>query len=120
MRPRWTIGSVLAYPRIATRAVNTKGRYSLFTRTRYQYGRLEIKERKKGKEVWEFRYYETDGRGQRQRRAAIVGTKEEYPTESAARKCPAVQAILLRLNAEQPTATSGAAEFGAVIARYEQ
>jgi hypothetical protein len=28
-------------------------------------------------------------------------------------------AILLRLNAEQPTA-AGAAEFGAVIARYEQ
>ena len=92
----------------------------MFTRTRYQYGSLEIKERKKGREVWEFRYYETDGRGQRQRRAAIVGTKEEYPTESAARKCPAVQAILLRLNAEQPTASSGAAEFGAVIARYEQ
>ena len=92
----------------------------MFTRTRYQYGSLEIKERKKGKEVWEFRYYETDGRGQRQRRAAIVGTKEEYPTESAVRKCPAVQAILLRLNAEQPTAASGAAEFGAVIARYEQ
>ena len=88
----------------------------MFTRTRYQYGSLEIKERKKGKEVWEFRYYETDGRGERQRRAAIVGTKEEYPTESAARKCPAVQAILLRLNAEQPRAVSGAAEFGAVIA----
>ena len=92
----------------------------MFTRTRYQYGSLEIKERKKGKEVWEFRYYETDAKGQRQRRAAIVGSKQEYPTESAARKCPAVQAILLRLNAEQPTGSSGAAEFGAVIARYEQ
>src|SRR5215469_6880989 len=66
--PRWTPGSVLAYPRIATRAVNTKGRYSLFTRTRYQYGSLEIKERRKGKEAWEFRYYETDGQGRRQRR----------------------------------------------------
>ena len=47
-----------------------------------------------------FRYYEIDAQGQRQRRAAIVCTKEEYPTESAARKCPAVQAILLRLNAD--------------------
>ena len=35
----------------------------MFTRTRYQYGSLETKERKKGKEVWEFRYYETDGSG---------------------------------------------------------
>jgi integrase len=92
----------------------------LFTRTRYQYGSLETKGRKKGKEVWEFRYYETDGRGERQRRAIMVGSLEEYPTESAARKAPAVQAILLRLNAEQPAAAAGAAEFGAVIARYEK
>ena len=92
----------------------------MFTRTRYQYGSLETKERKKGKEVWEFRYYETDGRGERQRRAIMVGSLEEYPTESAARKAPAVQAILLRLNAEQPAAAAGAAEFGAVIARYEK
>ncbi len=92
----------------------------MFTRTRFQYGSLEVKGRKKGKEVWEFRYYETDSEGQRQRRAATVGTLEEYPTESAVRKSPTVQAILLRLNAEQPTAVPGAAEFGAVIARYER
>jgi integrase len=91
----------------------------VFTRTRYQYGSLETKERKKGKEVWEFRYYEPDARGLRQRRAVMVGTREEYSTESAARKSPVVQAILLRLNAEQPSAV-GAANFGAVIARYEQ
>ena len=91
----------------------------MFTRTRYQYGSLETKERKKGKEVWEFRYYEPDARGERQRRAVMVGTREEYSTESAARKSPLVQAILLRLNAEQPSAI-GAANFGAVIARYEQ
>ena len=76
----------------------------MFTRTRYQYGSLETKERKKGKEVWEFRYYEPDARGERQRRAVMVGTREDYPTESAARKSPEVQAILLRLNAEQPGA----------------
>lgn len=91
----------------------------MFTRTRYQYGSLETKERKKGKEVWEFRYYEPDPRGERQRRAVMVGTREEYPNESAARRSPVVQAILLRLNAEQPSA-AGAADFGAVIARYEQ
>ena len=91
----------------------------MFTRTRYQCGSLETKERKKGKEVWEFRYYEPDARGERQRRAVMVGTREEYSTESAARKSPVVQAILLRLNAEQPSA-AGAANFGAVIARYEQ
>ncbi len=91
----------------------------MFTRTRYQYGCLETKGRKKGKEVWEFRYYETDGQGERQRRAVTVGTRDEYPTETAARKSQVVQAILLRLNAEQPAAV-GASSFGAVIARYEQ
>ena len=91
----------------------------MFTRTRYQYGSLETKERKKGKEVWEFRYYETDGQGKRQRRAVTVGTRDEYSTETAARKSPEVQAILLRLNAEQPAAAA-AAGCGAVIARYEQ
>jgi hypothetical protein len=49
----------------------------------------------------------------------MVGTREEYPAESAARKSPVVQAILLRLNAEQPNAV-GVSNFGAVIARYEQ
>jgi len=63
--------------------------------------------------------YEPDARGERQRRAVMVGTREDYPTESAARKSPEVQAILLRLNAEQPGA-AGVADFGAVIARYEQ
>ena len=91
----------------------------MFTRTRYQYGSLETKERKKGKEVWEFRYYEPNAQGERQRRAITIGTREEYSTESAARKSPLVQAILLRLNAEQPSAV-GAGDFGAVIARYEQ
>jgi integrase len=80
---------------------------------------LETKERKKGKEVWEFRYYEIDGQGGRQRRAVTVGTLEEFPTESAARKSSMVQAILLRLNAEQPAAAA-AADCGALIARYEQ
>ena len=119
MLPPWIDGSVLDYAQRATRAVNTEGRSSLFTRTRYQYGSPETKERKEGKEVWEFRYYETDGQGERQRRAATVGTLQEYPTETAARKSSVVQAILLRLNADQPAAAD-AAEFGAVIARYEQ
>src|SRR5439155_9566797 len=78
----WTSGFAQSYPQRATRAVNAKGRSSLFTRTRYQYGSLETKERKRGKEVWEFRYYEPDARGERQRRAVMVGTREEYPTES--------------------------------------
>ena len=92
----------------------------MFTRTRCQNGSLKIKERKKGERVWEFRYYESDGRRQRQRRAATIGTLDDYPTESAARRSPALQAILLRINSDPARAVPVVPEFGAVIARYEQ
>src|SRR5260370_10525183 len=44
----------------------------------------------------------------------IVGTAEQYPTKSIARR--AAQALLLRINAENPNV--GVAAFGAVIDRY--
>ncbi|HYW38083.1 MAG TPA: site-specific integrase [Terriglobales bacterium] len=73
-----------------------------------------------GERMWEFRFYETDSQGERQRRAVTVGSLSEFPTESAARKSPVVQALLLRINAERPQAGSAPPSFGAVIARYEQ
>jgi len=92
----------------------------LFTRTRYQNGSLKLKERKKGDMVWEFRYYEPDSQGIRQRRSVIVGPFAEYGTESAIRKAPAVQSLILRINAEGPEHAIGSVNFGAVIARYEK
>jgi integrase len=93
----------------------------LFTRTRYQNGSLRLKLRENGLRVWEFRYYEPrpDGRG-RKLRAATVGTVQEYPTESAARKSATVQAAVLRINAEHPFGPLTASNVGALIARYEQ
>lgn len=90
----------------------------MFTRTRYQYGTLKLKQRKNGDRMWEFRYYETDSQGQRQRRAPTVGSLNEYPSEAAMRKSPTVQSLLLRINAERPQLTQPV--FGTVIARYEQ
>ena len=49
-----------------------------------------------------------------------VGTVADYPSESAARRASVVQAILLRLNSEQPHLVAHATTFGAVLARYEQ
>ena len=49
--------------------------------------------------MWEFRWYEPgDGGGERPRRTMIVGTANKYPSESAARKAPIVQAVLFRIN----------------------
>jgi integrase len=92
----------------------------LFTRTRYQNGSITKKRRADGTEVWEFRWYETDTRGGRQRRAVTAGSTQVYRTESAARRSAVVQAVLLRINAECPQAEAAVPSFGAVIARYEQ
>ncbi len=90
-------------------------------RTRYQNGSLRVKSRENGLRVWEFRYYEPlpDGTG-RSLRAVTVGTLQEYPSESAVRRSPTVQAIILRINAEHPLEPVTASTLGALIARYEK
>jgi integrase len=70
--------------------------------------------------MWEFRYYEIDARGGRQRRTATVGSLAVYPTESAVRKSSNVQALLLRVNSEAAQHRAPATTFGAVLARYEK
>ena len=85
----------------------------MFTRTRYQYGSLRKKERAKGPDAWEFRYYETIGQS-RPRRSATVGTVDQYPNKAAARQ--AVAGLLLKLNSETPTA--GGVTFAALVDRY--
>jgi integrase len=89
----------------------------LLKRTRYQYGSLRLKKRRKGPEAWEFRYYETDSDGERKRRYVAIGTKEQYPNDSLARK--AVQALLLNLNAEVPRAEIEVSSFGALIDKFK-
>jgi integrase len=81
---------------------------------------LTLRKRKKGGRHWEFRFYEPDSQGKDRRRAITVGAEEDYPSESAVRKSPEVQALLLRVNAEDVTMAAAAPKFGAVIARYEQ
>jgi integrase len=49
-----------------------------------------------------------------------VGTLQEYPSEAAIRKSPAVQAIVLRINSAHPLGPVTASTVGALIARYEQ
>ena len=93
----------------------------MFTRTRYQNGSLRVKKRGNGLKIWEFRYYEPlpEGNG-RGLRAVTVGTLQDYPTEAAARKSDAAQAIILRINAEHTLGPVTASTVGALIARYDQ
>jgi integrase len=70
--------------------------------------------------MWEFRYYDTDARGKRQRRTETVGPLSKFLTESAARKSPMVRARLLSMNAEGSNTGIAPPTFGDVISRYEQ
>jgi integrase len=67
--------------------------------------------------MWEFRFYDTDLDGSRNRKSLDIGPVSEFPSESAVRKSPVLQPLLLRINSNQRTSLP---DFGAVIARYEQ
>src|SRR5260370_40080392 len=64
-------------------------------RTSHQHGRLKLADRRKGK-VWEFRWREVQIDGSVCRKNIVVGTLQEFPTESAAQS--AVAAIRLTIN----------------------
>jgi len=86
----------------------------MFKRTRYQFGCVERKPRRKGPDVWALRYSEQLPGSTTIHKSTVVGTVEQYPTESHARR--AAQTLLLRINAEN--ANAGVATFGAVIDHY--
>ena len=80
------------------------------------YYQFALKKRAKSADVWEFRYYEDAATGGRARKALFIGTTDMYKTEAQARK--AVEAILLKLNAEKPMHHLGTVTFGGLCDRY--
>jgi integrase len=85
------------------------------TRRRYQLGSLTTEKRKIGI-VWVYRWRESDGRGNKIQRKRIIGTKQEYPTRSAALK--AVEGLTLDINVE--TASSAPITVGQLISHYKE
>ena len=83
-------------------------------RQRVQFGWVCLKARKKGPDVWVLRYRENLPDGSKKRRSEAIGTVEEFPTESQARK--AALSWLFSMNAERSNGTT--VSFGAVIRRY--
>lgn len=55
-------------------------------RRRMQHGCMERLNRKRGPEVWQFRWSVTGPDGKRLYHKKIVGTVEQYPDENAARR----------------------------------
>jgi integrase len=48
-------------------------------RARYQRGYLRLGRRKTGPDCWEFLWWDTEPRGRRVRRKAVIGTVQQYP-----------------------------------------
>jgi len=73
-------------------------------RERYQHGSLTLEKRAKGPDAWIFRWREKASNGETVQRKKIIGTRKDYPTESAAGK--AVDALQLDINSETVSTSS--------------
>src|SRR2546428_12921441 len=70
-------------------------------RARYQFGRLELKPRKKGPDVWVYRFYERNQNGTTTDRSVLVGTAKEYLTEARAWQAAERMGLLWRGNPDR-------------------
>lgn len=78
---------------------------------RYQYGSLTLRKRKKGPDVWQFRWME-NGRP----KSMLIGTTEKHPRRADAER--AVQHLRMSINAENPQCQFHAVTVGALIDRF--
>lgn len=85
-----------------------------FTRDRYQHGSFRRIKRKKGPDVWEFRYRDKAQTGQPQRQLTLSTAK--HPTEAQARR--AIGGMLLRINSEHRLSAMADSTFGGLIDRF--
>jgi integrase len=93
----------------------------MFSRTRFQNGSLSKVSRKRGPAVWEYRWYDpaaTNGSGKRVYRKLIIGTVQEFKTESSAKR----QLESMKLNINAPTTRKHPAQMTVsdLIAHYTE
>jgi integrase len=87
-------------------------------RTRFQQGSLQIVKRARGRNAWEYRWYELQADGSRKRRCLIVGSVEQYPNEALAQK--AVAALRADINAENPRTSLTPISVQTLIEHYRE
>jgi len=80
---------------------------------RYQYGNLTIRKRKKGPDVWQFRWTENG-----KPKSVLIGTLEKYPAQADAER--AVEHLRVKINAPNPQEQFHTATVGALIDRFMQ
>ena len=85
----------------------------MFQRTRYQFGYLRRKCRKRGPDVWVWEYSSKGPDGRRKRDSVIVGSVAQFHTEADAWR--AAEGFRLQVNASKPAQE---VSFGALVDRY--
>src|SRR5216683_4157671 len=99
-------------------SVPSKREAFMFRRTRYQQGTLDRVKRKEGPDCWIFRWREIDDNGKRVRRNKVVGTVEEYPTETKA--LIAAEALRLTINTEQTGTSQQPVSVAALVKHFKE
>lgn len=87
-------------------------------RKSYQRGSLQLATRKRGAQVWEFRWREVQPDGKVCRKKIVIGTLEEYPSEAAAQA--AADGLRLDINHSSPRQTMKQVGFEALVNHYRQ
>jgi integrase len=90
----------------------------MFRRTRYQQGTLDRVKRKESPDCWIFRWRETDDNGKRIRRNKVIGTVEEYPTETKA--LIAAEALRLTINVERTETSQQPVSVAALVKHFTE
>jgi len=90
----------------------------MFRRARHQKGSLQRVRRKSGQSVWIFRWYEIQADGGKRYRKVVVGTVEEFKSETDAQK--AVGALRLTINEQTPRQQLKEISFETLVQHYRQ
>jgi integrase len=89
----------------------------MFTRNSYQAGSLTLEKRRRGSDVWVFRWRETSASGSRVKRKLQVGTKAQYPTRARAQL--AVDKLDLDINEQTTVLNPQLLTVGDLVAHYK-
>ncbi|HEY2038331.1 MAG TPA: site-specific integrase [Edaphobacter sp.] len=86
------------------------------SKTRYQQGSIRRVARKKGPDVWVFRWIDTRADGSRKENNRVIGTVLEYRTKAAAEK--AAEALRININSTTPRTSVQGMTFGELVQHY--
>lgn len=89
----------------------------MYRRTRYQRGTLTREERKESPDVWIFRWRETDLSGRSKRFKRIIGTVQQFPTETSALR--AADGLRTDVNQQSASVRSVPATIQQLVEHYQ-